>query len=176
MKWRMAHQLDSQLFEDRDAEKSGASPGCSKSLRTSTTLPLVRTKGTQGLVTSIVEVIGPTSIAGGRAAIWAPCQGTEAELTAPWTLAQCGVDPWREACGAAGACKRVTSVSNDLVCAVGGGTDWERDPIGATPHWRRRRRHQHGFERLVVLSVNPVRQTLGFLVGVDLDKRQNLIP
>jgi len=33
-------------------------------------------------------------------------------------------------------------VSNGLVGAACGGTGRDMDPIGATPHWRRRRRHQ----------------------------------
>ena len=44
--------------------------------------------------------------------------------------------------GAEGPCKPVPSVSNGLVGAASGGADRDMDPLGATPHWRRRRRRQ----------------------------------
>jgi hypothetical protein len=44
--------------------------------------------------------------------------------------------------GAEGPCEQGTSRSNGLVGAACSGAGRDMDPIGATPHWRRRRRRQ----------------------------------
>mgnify|MGYP007023420135 CR=1 FL=1 len=62
--------------------------------------------------------------------------------------------------------------ANGLVGRAGGGAGRDRDPMGATPHWRRRRRRQRMIDHLPYLIHRAAHVTHYFAILTEIPVRQ----